>query len=163
LHGLAVPVLEEALDRAISLAGSMDSRGYGRNSELAPRIRHVTNALLLTGLAGALVGSYFVVDPASDHRLGVIALVAGTLTAVVAMLLAGHRVRRTRYRRDPWGIPEWLTLACAAAVVGCYLLGHPNTGAATALHWPTLPLIPFIGTLLAAAVGVLTPATSGDR
>jgi energy-coupling factor transport system permease protein len=163
LRGLAVPVLEESLDRAISLAGSMDSRGYGRTAGQAPGLRRITNGLLLMGLVGAFVGSYFIVAPSAVHGIGVLALVGGTGVAVLAAFLTGRRVRRTSYRRDPWGRPEWLTLGCASVVVGCYLLGHPNVRDSTALHWPTLPLIPFIGTLLATAAGVLTPPPGSTR
>jgi energy-coupling factor transport system permease protein len=115
------------------------------------------------GLVGAFVGSYFIVAPSAVHGIGVLALVGGTGIAVLAAFLTGRRVRRTSYRRDPWGRPEWLTLGCASVVVGCYLLGHPNVGDSTALHWPTLPLIPFIGTLLATAAGVLTPSPGSTR
>jgi energy-coupling factor transport system permease protein len=156
-------VLEESLDRAISLAGSMDSRGYGRRATLAPNLRRVANALLLTGLGGALVGSYFIVDPAAKHGMGVIALVAGTAVAVLAALLTGRQVQRTRYRHDPWGSPEWLTIGCAVAVLGCYLLGHPGNSDIIVLQWPSLPLIPLVGTLVAACAGVLTPSPAVAR
>jgi energy-coupling factor transport system permease protein len=158
LRGLAVPVLEESLDRAISLAASMDSRGYGRTTGIAVGTRRATNALLLLGLGGALLGSYFVVDPAADHGVGVVALVGGTAVAVLAGLLTGRRVRRTSYRSDPWGRPEWLTVSLGAIALGCYLLGHPGAADPVVLRWPTLPLIPFAGTLVAALAGIVTPA-----
>ena len=35
--GIAIPVLEDALDRSLLLAAAMDSRGYGRTRAAAPR------------------------------------------------------------------------------------------------------------------------------
>lgn len=157
LHAMVVPILEEALDSAISLAASMDSRGYGRTAAVPAAFRRTTNAVLLLGLGGALVGSYFVVDPNADHRFGTAALVAGTLVASAAGTLAGRRVHRTKYRRDPWAAAEWLTVGTGALVVAGYLLGHPNPSVALVLQWPTLPVLPFAATLLAGLAGVLTP------
>jgi energy-coupling factor transport system permease protein len=167
IRSIAVPVLEESLDRAISLAASMDSRGYGRSAAVPARVRHTTNLLLLLGLAGALTGSYFVVDPTADHGLGVSTLVTGTALAVVAGYLTGRRVHRTNYRPDPWSTPEWLTVCAAAIAVLCYVVVDPSRDAIGALSWPTLPLVPFLGTLAAALPGVLTPSpvrlSSGRR
>lgn len=49
---IAMPVLQDALDRSILLAAAMDSRGYGRSIQATPRIRHTSGALVLTGLMG---------------------------------------------------------------------------------------------------------------
>jgi energy-coupling factor transport system permease protein len=163
MHGLAVPVLQEALDRAISLAASMDSRGYGRLRSVPAAVRRTTNAALLLGLGGALVGSYFVVDPGADHVTGVIALSLGTSVAVGAGILTGRRVRRTRYRTDPWGGPEWFTVGTGAVVVLGYLVGNPSPQQVGMLAWPTLPLVPFAATLIAALPGVVTPAPYQDQ
>jgi energy-coupling factor transport system permease protein len=157
LQGLAVPVLSEALERAISVAASMDSRGYGRTASAPRARRRATNAVLLLGLAGAVVGSYSVIDPAGNHRAGVLELSAGTAIAVLAGLSAGRRVRRTRYRADPWGAPEWITLAALTILVSSYLFGHPGLAPTVTLQWPTLPILPFIGTVFAVLPGFVTP------
>jgi energy-coupling factor transport system permease protein len=162
LRGLAVPVLEEALDRAISLAASMDSRGYGRSAAVPAAVRRSTTAALLLGLCAALFGSYFVVDPAADHRWGVVALIVGTLVSLAAGTAAGRRVRRSRYRRDPWSGPEWLTAGAGAVVVIGYLLGNPSPTAVGTPAWPTLPVLPFAVSLVAVLPGVLTPPGPGS-
>ena len=54
VRGIAMPVLHDALDRSFQLAAAMDSRGYGRSGAVPPRVRRVTAALLLGGLARAL-------------------------------------------------------------------------------------------------------------
>jgi energy-coupling factor transport system permease protein len=154
LRSLIVPVLSEALERAISIAASMDSRGYGRRAAVPAAKRRTINTLLLVGLCAALVGSYFIIDPAGDHTAGVLALVGGTALAIGAGLASGRQVRRTVYRKDPWGNPEWLILASLIVVVGCYLIGNPNPDPSGVLQWPSLPIVPFIGTLAAGLPGL---------
>lgn len=163
IRGIAVPVLEESLERAITLAASMDSRGYGRSAALPPRTRRLTHTLLLVGLGGALVGSYYVVDPAADHGVAVFVLVLGVAVAVVGGLASGRRIRRSRYRREPWGSPEWLTVGCAAGAVSTFLVGRPSPATDGTLTWPALPLIPLCGLLIAALPGLLTPSGQAVR
>src|SRR5690554_4295437 len=55
---VAMPVVEDALDRSLSLAAAMDSRGYGRRADVASAVRRVTAGLSLIGLFGVSVGVY---------------------------------------------------------------------------------------------------------
>jgi len=48
---VVIPVLEDALDRSLLLAASMDSRGYGRTGDRSRRATWVTGGLLVSGLA----------------------------------------------------------------------------------------------------------------
>ena len=159
VHGLVVPVLEESLERAIQLAASMDSRGYGRRAGQPPWTRRVTAGLVLLGLGGAIAGTYQIIDSSSDHRLGTVVLVCGVAIATAGALLAGRRVSRTRYQPDLWGWPEWLVVACGACVAAAYqAFVHDSLYAGLPLAWPTLPLLPFLVTLLAAMPAFCTPA-----
>jgi energy-coupling factor transport system permease protein len=161
LRGMAVPVLEEALDGAISLAASMDSRGYGRRADQSPAARRASAAMLLIGLGGAIVGTYQVIG-GSRHSLGLVLLVAGPALALAAALTTGRRGRRTRYRPDVWRGPEWLVVACGAAVVVAYTLRVHDSGVAgVPLAWPALLPVPFLATLAAALPAVLTPPVPG--
>lgn len=158
LRGIAVPVLEESLERAISLAASMDSRGYGRRAQQSRTVRRLSAAALLLGLGGALAGTYQVIGGARDHRLGIGLLVAGPVVALLGGLLAGRRGTRSRYRPDPWRWPETLVVACGAAVVLAYQFGAVGSPAAgLPLAWPRLHLVPFLVTLAAALPAILTP------
>ena len=157
LRGIVVPVLEEGLERAIALAASMDSRGYGRHAEQPATARRVSGAGVLLGLAGAVAGTYQIIST-DAHGLGVALLCGGTVLAVAASLLAGQRTRRTRYRPDPWRGPEWLLVGCAALVIATYAITvHDSLGAGVALAWPTLHVLPFVATLVAALPAVATP------
>jgi energy-coupling factor transport system permease protein len=167
VRGLVVPVLEESLERAIRLAASMDSRGYGRRADQPTWMRRVTGGLVLVGLGGAIVGAYQIIDASSDHRRGIAILVGGTAVAVAGALLAGRRVNRTRYRPDPWAWPEWLVVACGAAAAVSYQgFVHDAVNAGLPLAWPGLPALPFLATLFAGLPAFVTPgvpATSHPR
>jgi energy-coupling factor transport system permease protein len=157
LRGVVVPVLEEALERAIQLAASMDSRGYGRRAHQPAAVRRVSAAGVLLGLGGAVVGTYQIIST-GGRALGVALLSAGTLVALVAGLIAGRRVHRTRYRPDPWRGPEWLVVACGAVVVLAYAATvHDPLTAGVAWSWPALRPVAFLATVLAALPAVATP------
>lgn len=110
----ALPVLADALDRAVDLAASMDVRGYARRTGRSDvRVLPVLVAALLAsavGLYGLLTG-----DPA----YAVPALAAAVALGTTGGVLAGRGARRTRYRPDPWRGREWLAAgAGAVALVG---------------------------------------------
>ena len=54
LRSLVVPVLEDALERSLKLAASMDARGYGRSGSATAGQRRLTGTLLVGGLARAV-------------------------------------------------------------------------------------------------------------
>lgn len=162
LRGVAVPVLTESLDRAVSLAASMDSRGYGRRAERSRRSRQVSGGAVLVGLGGVLAGTYQVIDPGADHGLGLGLLVGGTAVALAGGLVGGRRGHRTRYRPDPWRWPETLTVACGAVALGANIaLVHEPTAIGVPFAWPTVHVVPFLAVLVAALPGVLTPGVPG--
>lgn len=117
----ALPVLADALDRSLTLAASMDVRGFARLHGPADRrvvpllvASLVTGGLGLYGLLGGLGG------------LAAAGLGAGVLLGVLAARVAGRRAARTRYAAEPWRAPEWAMCAVGAvAAVGAYL-GAPG-------------------------------------
>ena len=158
LRGLLVPVLEESLERAIQLAASMDSRGYGRRAARPAAVRRLGAAALLLGLGAAVVGTYRVIAVGGGHRIGVALLVAGVAVALAAGLVGGHRGARTRYRPDPWGGPEWFVLGCALVVAAVFEFSVVAPSAAGVPYaWPALPLLPFVAVVAAALPAIATP------
>jgi energy-coupling factor transport system permease protein len=144
-------VLEGALERSVSLAASMDARGYGRRGSASTAARRTAAGLTLFGLFAAAVGSYGVLDPSAPVPLGLPALAVGILALAGALVIGGRRSSRTRYRPDPWVVPEWITVASGLAmVVGVVVAGRNGADlqpSVQPLVWPSLPT--------AAAVGVL--------
>jgi energy-coupling factor transport system permease protein len=118
---LLVPVLVSALERSLSLAASMESRGYGRAVQRSRRSTTLGGALTLVGLVGVVVGLYGMLDATSPAVLGLPMLALGLCCAAGALVAGARRESRSRYRRDPWGLPEWLV--CVVGVVPAVVLG----------------------------------------
>jgi len=162
VRGIAMPVLHDALDRSFQLAAAMDSRGYGRAGEVPPRVRRVTATLLIAGLVGLCLGSYGLLDGSTPRLLGAPTLVCGIALAGGGLALGGRRIRRSRYRPDPWAFAEWCTALCGtAAAVATVVTGVHNAAALDPstfpLAWPTLPALPTVAILCALVPAALTP------
>jgi energy-coupling factor transport system permease protein len=118
LAATVVPVLSDALDHALALAASMDSRGYARSVSG----RRDVGAALTLALAAAVIGTYGLLDAQAPWWLGVPMLAAGTTVALVAGWVAGRRSRRTRYRPDRWGLAESFVAASGVVAAALALL-----------------------------------------
>jgi energy-coupling factor transport system permease protein len=162
---VALPVLQDTLDRSLALAAAMDSRGYGRRvTDTREDRRRVLLATCASfaGLIGASVGLFGLLSAETPALLGAPLLVVGLALAVVGLRLGGRGVQRTTYRPDPWSAPEWLTaatglVACAATIVASHLDPVAMNLQVSPLAWPGLPWVAAAGILLAALPGYLTP------
>ncbi|WP_416973769.1 energy-coupling factor transporter transmembrane component T [Streptomyces sp. 4F14] len=162
LRGVAVPVLEDALERSLRLAAAMDSRGYGRCGTATRNSRRITGVLMLSGMCGLCAGAYGLLDATAPAFLGLPALGAGAALCVAGLRLGGRRVTRTTYRPDPWRFPEWAVAGSGvlAAVLLLAGLGYDPAQLNPSyypLSRPTLPLVPTAAILLAATAGFLSP------
>lgn len=160
VRGIALPVLEGALDRSVTLAASMDARGFGRRGGRQPERHAAARAASATGLLALAIGLYGLLDAGAPAGLGV------PLLSLGAALMAGSMVgrgpaRRTRYRPDPWGRPEWATVlsgvTVAAGIIVSARLGIDLSGSVQPLVVPALPLLPAAALLVAALPAVATP------
>jgi energy-coupling factor transport system permease protein len=162
LRRIAMPVLEGALERSLDLAAAMDARGYGRTAAVPAAARRLTAALTLGGLLGVCAGVYGLLDGGSPPLLGLPMLALGLVLAAAGFVLGGRRTIRTRYRPDPWGLPEWLVagsgVIAAATLVIAAAAGVPGIQAPLAPPgWPVLPLIPTLGILVAVLPAWVAP------
>ena len=159
LRGLAIPVLEGALDRSVDLAAAMDTRGFGRRGETPTAVRRAIAGCLLTGLVAMLASTYALLDSGAPGVLGLPLLLLGGLLTAIGFVLGARRGGRTRYRPDPWRAPEWLVVGCgiaaAAAIATASFAGvYPSTSPPAT---PSLPLLPVLGLLVAALPAWLSP------
>jgi energy-coupling factor transport system permease protein len=154
LRRVVIPVLEDALDRSLDLAASMDARGYGRAGGLGTRQRRTTGALLVGGLLGLTVGCYAFLDATAPRVLAWPMLVLGLTAALAGFVSAGRRVRRTRYQPARWHLAD-VTTALTGVVVAAGISWVASTQLEVALPDPsTVP--PLSGAaLLLVLVGVL--------
>ena len=150
----AVPVLESSLDDAINLAAAMDTRGYGRATATTARERALQATLVLAGLVGIALGLYAVLGASG---WGWLLLGLGVVMAVAGIAVAGRRIPRTRYRPDPWRLPETLT-AGSGVLAAIAVMVFATTSLTVPLSWPTLPPVAVAAILLAASPAVLTPS-----
>jgi energy-coupling factor transport system permease protein len=172
LGRLAMPVLEGALERSVELAAAMDARGYGRTTDASRVSRQLTGVLFFGGLLGICVGVYGLLagpgaEGASGARqlvawwVGMPMLVLGSLVAGAGMHLGGRRAGRSKYRPDPWALPEWLvTGSGVAAAVAAFVAVRTDPSSmflAGVMMLPPVPLLAAAGILLALLPAVLAP------
>lgn len=166
---VALPVLEGALERSVSLAAAMDARGYGRTAKVPPSIRRTTTALTLGGLLGVCAGSYGLLA-AEGAFLGLPVLLLGLAAALGGLWLGGRRGIRTRYRPDRWGVRAWLVAGSGALVAGALALAsgsdlaglHPGVVPLTVPDLPVWPAAAVLAGLLPAFIAPV-PRPSGDH
>jgi energy-coupling factor transport system permease protein len=160
LRRVVVPVLEDALERSMTLAAGMDARGYGRSGAASRADRLVTGLLMLGGLGALCVGAYAYLDGTAPRVLALPMLGVGLVLAAASLVSAGRRVQRTRYRPDRWRRPELVTVACGLVVaVGVRLTSEldPYVTAPEVDRWPTIGLPLLVVLVVGALPAVLTP------
>ena len=130
-----VPILEGAMERALNLASSMDSRGYGRKVHQTKIKKTTTNIFMLLGLLGIIFGLSGLLGVFSQANIGLLNLLIGLSLAIFSLFLAGKNASRTKYRADKWEVPE--VLVVFSAIFGLVTLRFSE---ASILNPPTSPL-----------------------
>jgi energy-coupling factor transport system permease protein len=162
LRGLAMPVLEGALERSLELAAAMDARGYGRMAAVPGRWRLLTAATTLAGLLGLCLGLYGLLDAGSATPFGLPLLGLGLAAATAGLILGGRRCPRTRYRPDRWSSREW-AVAGSGIAAAAITVAVAGTWEGSGLR-PELNALPGLPPLPAAALLVaLVPAWAAPR
>jgi energy-coupling factor transport system permease protein len=137
--GIALPVLEDALERSIELAAAMDSRGFGRRGTVSARRRRLVSSAVVAGLVAVAIAIYELLDATSPTLIGLPLLVLGTAIACGAVLFGGRQPTRTKYRPDAWHASEWIVVVSGvAALAGMLVAGRLYPGS---LHTTTYPLV----------------------
>jgi energy-coupling factor transport system permease protein len=162
VRGLAIPVLEGALDRSLDLAASMDSRGYGRRGRVPGSRRRVSSLTTLAGVGALMIGMFSVLSAGATPLLGAPMLMLGSALCATSFAIARSGAYRSKYRPDPWQLPELVTIASGvAALVAIVVGGHVDVlsvrPAYSPLVAPVLPLLPTLGILAAALPAFVTP------
>jgi energy-coupling factor transport system permease protein len=156
---LVIPVLESGLERAVALAESMDSRGFARST--AAREEQVS-AWCGLGALVALGGAFIaLVGRADAAALGL--SIAGSTLLVLAVFLASRATERVRYRPRPLTGADWFVRGIsllAPIAVGIAALADDSslTWVAQPLAWPSVSVLPLIGTLFLLAPMLVRPA-----
>lgn len=131
------PVLHDALDHSLTMAASMDSRGYARVHRGSST---VVLTLMLVALIGAALGSYALVDATAPRWASMPILAGGAIAAIAGSVIASRRIRTTRYRPDRWGFRESVIAGSGAGVAVLAILG-PAPAAPGLLGWSSIFLL----------------------
>lgn len=100
---LVMPLLANGMERAIQLAETMETRGFGSAVKpLSPRQAVLNQAGTLSALLGLLVGLLLVAYLPGRTVWGWVLAGMGVAALLVIFGLQGRRVQRTRYRRLRW-------------------------------------------------------------
>jgi energy-coupling factor transport system permease protein len=165
--GTVMPVLHGAMDRSITLAAAMDSRGYGRTDRVTKAARRLTAGTLVAAVILATIGTYGLLGTGSATVWGPGLLLAGLTCAAISVAIAGRRSVRTRYRPNAWKTPDIAT-ACAGAATAIMFLAagifdatgmNPSTAPA---QWPSVPLLALLGLLAAVLPAFVSPPPPRD-
>ncbi len=159
LRGTLVPTLEGALERSVTLAASMDARGFGRTSSDGRRLLGQT--LTLLSLSAVIIGGTGLLAGASLVALWVFLLVSGVVGLVVALQLRSAVLLRTSFDEQHF-TPRSFVVSVFGLAIGVSLLiaGHFHPGLLDAPvpgTWPMLTPVS-VGALLGIAVaGLCSP------
>lgn len=135
------PVLQDALDQSLTIAASMDSRGYARVHRGSSSL---VLALMIPALIGAALGTYALLDGTSPGWLSAILLCGGALAALLGSVIASRRIRTTRYRPARWAFKESLIAGSgvAVAVIAIFVTADvPNAAQLATLGWSPVFLL----------------------
>lgn len=160
---VALPVLQDTLDRSLLLASAMESRGYGRRVVVTRATRVATATTTLTGLLASGVGMYGVLDTENAPMLmGLPLLAGGIVLSVTGLVLGGRSVRISTYRPDPWGLVETVTVLCGGGCALALVVARQQDPMSLAmplqpLGAPLLPMLALVGAGVAALPAFLTP------
>jgi energy-coupling factor transport system permease protein len=87
--------------------------------------------------------------------------VVGVLLGVFGIVVGGRRTGRTRYRPDPWALPELLVVGCGltAAALTFWQVRHDPAllVLATPTEVPPVPLLACVGILVALLPAFVSP------
>ncbi len=162
IAGAAMPVLEGALERSVTLAAAMDSRGYGRRGDMGAQQKRVNAGLLTFGLVAACVGTYGLVSAGTPWFLSAPMLLLGLGASLLAISLSARNAVRSRYRPDPWWAPEWAVTGAGVGIGASFICAawwFP-AGMVTEVDpptWPALPALAVVGLLLALTPAITAP------
>jgi energy-coupling factor transporter transmembrane protein EcfT len=163
---VVTPMINVGLDRSMRLAEVLESRGFGgrRTAPRRPSFVHDLGWTLLLG--GAFVTGYgLVAGIAWSSATGTAAATTGAI--IVGAMHRPGAVRRTRYRLERFGRPDWLVLVVSIGVaIACLVTRQTDPRAFMYEPYPAIapphasvwPLLALLG-LFSPALVVSAPET----
>lgn len=114
LTGTVIPVLEDTLERSLSLAASMDARGFGRRGNLTKNASAAIRGVSLVSLVLFATGSYLLLTNPNATTPALISLAVAVLMVVYVVSLSSSKNVRTRYKKQKHKLVDYLLWAIGA-------------------------------------------------
>lgn len=163
---LVIPLLANALERAIQLAETMEARGFGSAVSPLSRRQAIRSQLgTLIALLGLLSGLSILAFLPERSAWGWTS--AGLAVAGMLALLGsqGRRVKRTRYRRPHWHTRDTAVVIASAAVLAVMVAARILSSETLYYSpYPPNPLLPLLDPVVGGALLLLAlPALLAPR
>ena len=111
LGHLVIPVLEQTMDRALGLAASMESRGFGREGSAGKKAIGFTRVLFLLALLFAAASSYLLLATNTPLLLASFPLIGALLALLAVFRITNIGRTRTTFEDSTFGFTDWLVIA----------------------------------------------------
>ncbi len=155
-RGVVVPVLEGAVARSMTLAGSMEARGFGLARTASARERRWSLLQSCAGVSCTVIACFSLLGGALPELVAIVVLCVGVGCVVVALRGYGRRATRTRYRKDPVGWPEVVVgFAAGVTAAGVALQAHLDPAGIAGPSGLELPVAPPLLVVLLAGFVLL--------
>lgn len=123
LAGTIVPVLEDTIDKSLSLAASMDSRGFGRRGSLTKTQILSVRLISLASVVLTSVGVFVLLVGTGLQAAALGLLGAGFICVLVTVRTTSKNSIRTRFKKEAWLLQDFVVASVAFAAVSARLLG----------------------------------------
>ena len=115
LTGTIIPALEDTIDKSLSLAASMDSRGFGRRGNMSKWEMRLARTASLLAISLSIIGSYLLLTTGGPPLLAITVIGLGISSLAFAVHLTSKRNNRTRYKKPSWALQDFVIAGFAAA------------------------------------------------
>jgi energy-coupling factor transport system permease protein len=122
MAGTVIPVLEDAIDSSLSLAASMDSRGFGRRGDLSKSLVLGARLSSLLAVAFLAIGS-FALLVGQTQTLGWVLIALGIVASFATIRINSKSQIRTRFEPVKLQFFDALILALSLALLTGAILG----------------------------------------
>ena len=157
LGPIFIPLITTALERSLSLAESMEARGFGGIVTAEPGRERLPRIVTAAGLLALLAGLMWRALRPQAGWMPIGLLGAGTVLTLAAVQVQGRTVRRTHYVHEAWqGRDTMLVLCSVAALVLLTVARARDPAALTYYPYPPMPIWPAFSLLAGLAAVLLT-------
>lgn len=114
--GTVIPVLEDTIDNSLSLAASMDARGFGRQGSMSTAELNFSRFASLGSLLAIIFGVFFLLS-GSGLAVSIALFLVGLVLIFTSVRLAAKRSIRTRFQPRRFAGNDFALLTFSAGLI----------------------------------------------